>query len=142
MTCYGSVDLREEKCMDKTLKTVGYVIGAMVLSFCILFFITPVVISLFGLSGMNILYAIIVFALISIFIGAGIIAYVMKEPQKDNVVDSKKPKKMRLKQPQLDEIKILLQQHKSLREIEAKIQGWRQEGYNVDEIEEMIKEVK
>ena len=48
----------------------------------------------------------------------------------------------KLEQEHLEEIKKLLIEHKSLTLIKKKIQGWKNEGYIVDELEEMIEEAK
>ena len=42
----------------------------------------------------------------------------------------------------LDEIKQLLIEHKSLTEIEEKIQSWKKEGYDVSELQKMIEDTK
>ena len=42
----------------------------------------------------------------------------------------------------LEGIKMLLKEHKSLTLIKKKIQGWKDEGYIVNELEEMLEEVK
>lgn len=50
--------------------------------------------------------------------------------------------KKNLGQQQLDEIRILFREHKSLTEIKGKIQMWKTEGYDVSELEEMLEEAK
>ena len=44
----------------------------------------------------------------------------------------------KLKKKHIEELKQLLKEHRSLTEIKKKIQVWKDEGYNVDELEEMI----
>jgi len=45
---------------------------------------------------------------------------------------------IKLENKQLAEIKQLLIERKSLTEVEEKIRKWKQEGYNVSELEKMI----
>jgi len=47
----------------------------------------------------------------------------------------------KVKKGQLEEIKQLLKEHKSLTDIKEKVQLWKAEGYNVEELEEMISSV-
>lgn len=54
----------------------------------------------------------------------------------------KQKENRKLEQQQLDEIKQLLREHKSITKIKKKIQGWKQEGYNVDEIQKMVEDVE
>ena len=56
----------------------------------------------------------------------------------------KKEKKEGIKpeNKRLDEIKQLLIEHKSLTEIEEKIQSWKKEGYDVSELQKMIEDTK
>ena len=54
----------------------------------------------------------------------------------------KQKENRKLDKQQLDEIKQLLREHKSITKIKKKIQGWKQEGYSVDELEEMVEEYK
>lgn len=54
----------------------------------------------------------------------------------------KQKENRKLEQQQVDEIKQLLREHKSMTEIKKKIQGWKDKGYIVDELEEMLEEVE
>jgi len=48
----------------------------------------------------------------------------------------------RLEPDQIDEIKLLLKQHKNLSAIKEKIQNWKNQGYHVEELEKMIEDIK
>jgi len=57
--------------------------------------------------------------------------------QINNIIGTNK-----LEEIHLEEIKQLLKEHESLTQIQKKIQGWTEEGYNTDELEKMIDAVK
>jgi hypothetical protein len=52
------------------------------------------------------------------------------------------PGNFNLKNKQLNEIKKLLIERKKLTEIEEKIDSWKNEGYNVSELERLIEDTK
>ena len=54
----------------------------------------------------------------------------------------KKEKSITLKEQHLFEIKQLLKEHKTITQIEEKIKNWKDEGYNVAQIEKMIDDIK
>jgi ADP-ribose pyrophosphatase YjhB (NUDIX family) len=54
----------------------------------------------------------------------------------------KKERKKDVTQSQIDEIKQMLKDRKSLDDIEAKILLWKKRGYDVSELEKMLEEVK
>jgi len=56
--------------------------------------------------------------------------------------DKLNEKQKKLKELHFIEIKQLLKEHKSLTEIKKKIQGWRDDGYNVDELEEKLRSIE
>jgi hypothetical protein len=71
----------------------------------------------------------------------------LKEKQKEKDGDKKESKPSDsddkgVKHSQLDEIKQMLKDRKSLDDIEAKILLWKHRGYNVEELEKMLEEVK
>ena len=49
--------------------------------------------------------------------------------------------KKELKEQHLKDIKRLLKERKNLTEIETKIQKWKDEGYDVSELEDMVEKV-
>ena len=54
----------------------------------------------------------------------------------------KKEKSITLKEQHLFEIKQLLKEHKAITQMEEKIKNWKDEGYNVSQLEKMIDDVK
>jgi len=51
---------------------------------------------------------------------------------------TKEDKKKKLKKKHIEEIKQLLKEFRNITDIKNRIQEWRDEGYNVDELEQMI----
>jgi len=48
---------------------------------------------------------------------------------------------MKLEEQHLLDIKQLLREHESLFHIKAKLDTWKKEGYNIEELEKMVNEV-
>jgi hypothetical protein len=75
--------------------------------------------------------------LIIVLLIASFIYYKRKQQQRN---EHKEKVRQRIQQHHLEEIKKLLEEHKNLSDINEKIQGWKNEGYNVEELEKVVEE--
>ena len=92
--------------------------------------IGPVTVSSYYTFSMALGTVFVISLFTSLPIGIGLIVYVWKKKRKEQ-------KTKDLEEPQFTEIKQLLKEYKSMTKIKEKIQGWKKEGYKVDELEKM-----
>jgi len=115
----------------------GAILG-YVSSLIIIFFLSFMVPS----TGDGVCYVIFIVIIIMPTVGCLYGLDMEKKKKLDMEKKKKKEKSITLKEQHLFEIKQLLKEYKTITQIEEKIKNWKDEGYNVAQLEKMIDDVK